>query len=244
MTEWADASNVALAAAGFALGLVHALDADHVMAVSALSSRRPGWRPALGHAARWGLGHGLSLGVLAGAVLWLGWALPEGWARTTEAVVGAAMIGLGAWVAWDVRRRGLHLHFHEHDGLPAHAHWHGHAPDETRADAHARAHARGHRHAPTLVGALHGAAGSAGVLGVVPAVSGGSLASGLVYLAAFGLGVLAAMAAFGAAFGWWLERARRTGAERGLRTAQLATAAGSMVVGGWWLAAAVGGVAG
>lgn len=233
-----DPGTAALMAVGFGLGLVHALDADHVAAVSALASRQPGWRTSLAHAARWGLGHGLSLGAIAGVVLWLGMALPPQWGRIAEAAVGVVMVGLGVWVAIDVRRRGLHLHFHEHDDWPLHAHWHAHSPGEEAADGHHRAHARGHRHAPTLVGALHGAAGSAGVLGVVPAVSGGSALAGFAYLAAFGLGVLGAMVVFGSAFGWILARAERAGSALPLRCLQLGAAAGSVTVGCWWIVAA------
>jgi hypothetical protein len=236
--EVAELGTGALMAIGFGLGLVHALDADHVMAVSALASRRPGWRASLGHAARWGVGHGLSLAALAGTVLLLGWSLPPGWARLAEGLVGAVMVGLGVWVAIDVRRRRLHVHFHAHDDLPTHAHWHQHHPGEERAEAHRNAHSRGHRHAPTLVGALHGVAGSAGVLGVVPAVTGGSLFAGLAYLAAFGVGVLGAMVLFGSAFGWVLERAERAGSARPLRFIQLGTAVGSVTVGCWWISAA------
>lgn len=227
----------ALLAIGFGLGLVHALDADHVMAVSALAGRGRSWRTSVSLAARWSLGHALSLGVLALAVLAVGWSLPAGWAPTSERLVGAVMIGLGLWVVLDLRRQRVHAHFHEHDDLPTHAHWHHHDHEEADGPTHRAAHRRGHRHAPTLVGILHGAAGSAGLLGVVPAVAGGSVGLGLAYLSAFAVGVLVAMSVFGGLLGVVFERAERSGATWPVLSLRLASGLGAFGVGVFWLTA-------
>ena len=52
----------------FALGLVHALDADHVMAVSVFATRGHGTAQGVRAGLRWSLGHGLVL-LAAGLVL-------------------------------------------------------------------------------------------------------------------------------------------------------------------------------
>ena len=52
---------------GLGLGLLHALDADHVMAVSALSNRKPSLQRTLKFSANWAIGHGsvlIMLGLL------------------------------------------------------------------------------------------------------------------------------------------------------------------------------------
>ena len=94
-----DGGIVAVLLLGFGLGLVHALDADHVMAVSALASLRPRLSQCFGFALRWGLGHGATLLLLGGSALVLGVALPPSLAEGVERIVGVVMVALGAWVA-------------------------------------------------------------------------------------------------------------------------------------------------
>ena len=50
-----------LLAMGFGLGLLHALDPDHVLAVANLNDARAGRRGSLAFSARWALGHGAAL---------------------------------------------------------------------------------------------------------------------------------------------------------------------------------------
>ena len=62
------------------------------------------------------------------------------------------------------------------------------------------AHAGGHNranHAPILVGMMHGLAGSAPALALVPVVAHGQLWMALTYLVLFSVGVLLAMLVFG-----------------------------------------------
>ncbi|GIX21809.1 MAG: hypothetical protein KatS3mg121_0592 [Gammaproteobacteria bacterium] len=186
---------LALAAGAAALGALHALDADHIMAVTVLAAGA-GRRRALRYALRWALGHALALTALALPVLWLGRALPERLAAAAETAVGLTLIALGAATLWALWRGRVHLHRHRHDALPEHAHWHRHAPGE---DHDRRAHR--HRHTPTLVGLLHGTAGSAPLLALLPMSLQASPAAALLYLLAFSLGVALAMAAFGGALG-------------------------------------------
>jgi sulfite exporter TauE/SafE len=221
-----DAGLLGLLGLGFGLGLVHALDADHIMAVSALATSRPGLRECLRFALRWALGHGGTLLGVGGAAFALGLAIPASFARAAELAVGLMMIGLGAWVLRDALRQRAHLHFHRHDGVPVHAHWHIHAPHAAHAaDAHR------HGHGAVLVGALHGTAGSAPLLALLPAVAEGSAAVGLAYLVAFSAGVLVAMLAFGGLFGALLQRAVRSGRLWPFRLMRGGTAFGCVAVG-------------
>lgn len=211
-----------------ALGGLHAFDADHVMAVSTLAGEQGGARRGLRAGLRWSLGHGVVL-LLAGALLLgLGRALPPAVSVAAEQVVGFGMIALGAWVFLDLLRRGSHLHWHAHDGLPPHAHWHRHAPSGPHPSP-ARHH---HEHAATLVGALHGLAGSAPILALAP-VAARSPALGLVYLGLFGLGVALSMALVGGLLGHLAGRLsqRANGvAHDGLRAL---AATGSIAIGLW-----------
>jgi high-affinity nickel permease len=76
----------------FGLGLMHALDADHIMAVSGLASARPGRRRALAFCARWAIGHGLSLLSIGAAVLLLGLAIPVSLSAHAESLVGVVLM--------------------------------------------------------------------------------------------------------------------------------------------------------
>lgn len=207
-------------ALGLGLGMVHALDADHVLAVSTFAAQKRRAAVAWRFCLRWALGHGAALLGTGFAVYVAGYHLPAEWSAIAERTVGAVMIGLGLWVLRDLRRQRLHLHFHRHDGLPAHAHWH----------SHVRGSGHGHGHGATLVGALHGLAGSAPLLVLVPLAQSDYGWRGLLYLLSFSLGVLGAMLAFGGVLGGMLRWARAGGAVW-LTRARAVIALGAMLVG-------------
>ena len=81
---------------GFLLGMQHALEADHIAAVSSIAARRSHVADIVKHGLTWGLGHTLTLFVFAGAAILLGHAIPETIARPIETAVGVMLIGLGA----------------------------------------------------------------------------------------------------------------------------------------------------
>ena len=72
---------------GFLLGMQHALEADHIAAVSSIAARRTDVRDIIKHGLTWGLGHTLTLFVFAGAAIVLGHAIPEHLARPLETAV-------------------------------------------------------------------------------------------------------------------------------------------------------------
>ena len=193
----------------FGLGMMHALDADHVIAISGLSCHKPDKKTSLLYCARWAVGHGFSLLLIGGAVIFMGMAIPEDLSAIAENLVGFALMLIGLLVLWDIYRQRAHLHFHRHDGLPQHAHWHSHqhSTQVHQEDQHQ------HSHAPVFVGVLHGVAGSAPLLALLPLSQMTSPWTGMGYLLLFGLGVFFAMLIFGGVlgrlFGWtrsWGDR--------------------------------------
>src|ERR1700682_3530313 len=179
---------------GFLLGMQHALEADHIAAVSSIAVRRTQIGDIVKHGLTWGLGHTLTLFAFAGGAILLGHALPEHFARPVETAVGIMLVGLGAHVLWRLWRDRVHFHKHGHGDGTVHLHAHSHAGEPV---AHARAahiHAHGFRWRTLLVGLMHGMAGSAAVVAV--AVSQGSSAAvGLGYVALFGIGSMIGMGA-------------------------------------------------
>lgn len=189
----------------FGLGMLHALDADHVIAITGLNCHKPDKKTSLIFCARWAFGHGGTLLLIGGVVMFLGMAIPERLSAIAENLVGIALIIIGLMVLLDIYRQRAHLHFHRHHGLPHHAHWHthhdeyqnGHKSSEQmhQADKHQ------HSHAPVFVGVLHGVAGSAPLLAVLPLSQMTSPWTGMSYLLLFGLGVFIAMLIFGGVIG-------------------------------------------
>jgi hypothetical protein len=177
---------------GFLLGMQHALEADHIAAVSSIASRRADVADIVKHGLTWGLGHTLTLFAFAGAAILLGHAIPEHLSQPLEAAVGVMLVGLGAHVLWRLWRDRVHFHRHHHHDGTVHFHAHSHA-GETLPHAKApHAHAHGFRWRTLLVGLMHGMAGSAALL-VLAVTQAPSAMAGLGYIALFGIGSMIGM---------------------------------------------------
>jgi high-affinity nickel permease len=180
---------------GFVLGLRHALDVDHVAAVSTIvTQRRSLWASSLVGAV-WGLGHTAALLAVGLVVIGLRAEIPPRLASFFELGVAAMLIGLGANLLWTIARGGrVHVHAHAHDGR-AHVHPHVHASGAVRHD-----HGFGAGRRPFFVGLVHGLAGSAALmLAVLATIPSRPLA--LAYVAVFGAGSIGGMLVMGALLG-------------------------------------------
>lgn len=212
----------------FGLGMLHALDADHIMAVSSLIANQRSLQNTLRFSLRWAIGHGSVLLLVGLAVFALGWVLPPALSQYAEAAVACVLITIGCVLLVNLYRQRLHLHFHHHDGLPAHAHWHQH--DHAESSRHAHAPHR-HEHSAVIVGMLHGLAGSAPLLAIIPITMVKTPWLGFVYLLVFSLGVLLAMILFGGLLGLVLNTVAKL-AERLLVWLRALTGVGAIVLGG------------
>jgi len=179
---------------GLLVGMKHALEADHVAAVATLATRSASLGERVKLAGMWGLGHAGTLMLFGGTVLALGVSLPDRVARTFEGVVGLMLVALGLDVLRRLRRRGVHFHRHRHGDGRQHLHAHAHDSGTAPAGAHDHEHARGLPLRALLVGTMHGLAGSAALV-LLSLELTRSTAQALLYLAAFGIGSVAGMAA-------------------------------------------------
>src|SRR5437667_8670622 len=220
-------SIVAVVAVGGLLGLRPAFEPDHLAAVSALATRPGGRR--LWSAARlgliWGLGHTVTVGVVALLVLVLGVQLPARLWPAAELVVAGLLVLLGAMVIWRYARGRWHMHGHAHTAAARHFHLHSHAGDPTHAHAHAILDAR----RSLGFGIAHGLAGSGAIAALLVAAVPDTM-SRLVYFAAFGSGTVIGMLGVSLT----LSVLVRLAADRGARWAtilHLGAAAGSVVAG-------------
>jgi len=183
-------STAAILGFGFLLGLRHATEADHLVAVSTMvSERRSIWGSAL-VGGLWGLGHTISLFIAGVFVLLLNFQISESAERWLEFCVGIMLTLLGLNVLRKLLNGGqLHFHAHEH-GERAHAHPHLHAAAESAAP-HTH-HGLEFNPRALIIGMVHGLAGSAALmLVVIPTISSRSV--GLLYIVIFGIGSIGGM---------------------------------------------------
>jgi len=182
----------AILSLGFLLGMQHALEADHITAVSSIAARRSDVGDIVKHGLTWGLGHTLTLFAFAGAAILLGHAIPENLAEPLETAVGIMLVGLGAHLLWRLWRDQVHFHAHSHDDGTVHVHAHSHAGEKLPHARAAHSHAHGFRWRTLMVGLMHGMAGSAALL-VRTVSQAPSAAAGLGYIALFGIGSMIGM---------------------------------------------------
>lgn len=213
---------------GFLLGLRHALDADHLAAVSTVLAERPSMRASGLVGLWWGVGHTLTLMLVGAVVLVSGFQIPEPFALLAESGVGLLLVVLGGTLALKLFRERWHLHRHVHDGEP-HMHLHSHRRHEDHAHPHwARQSLR-----PLLIGMAHGVAGSAALMLVIVSNTSG-IGQGLLYIAVFGFGSIAGMLVIGLTLSVPVIYAHVLG-QRAFFAVQGAASLGSVGLGLWLL---------
>lgn len=205
---------VSIIVLGFFLGMRHATDPDHVIAVTTIVAR---YRK-IGHAALigvfWGIGHTLTILAVGSGIILFGWVIPTRIGLSMEFSVGLMLILLGAlnlsgFLDWISRTLTpghthpeiVHSHVHAH-GDYVHTHPHAHEPESHPHKADQTPVAWLDRHfkqlglynalRPLAVGLVHGLAGSAAVaLLVLTTIQNPKWA--VAYLLVFGVGTIAGM---------------------------------------------------
>ncbi len=216
----------------FVLGLRHASDPDHLVAVSTLvaGTQERATRAAARLGAAWGAGHATTLLLFGLPVVLLRAYLPHSVESAAEALIGVVIVGLAARLLLRWRRGAFHTHAHEHSG-PRHVHVHSHAEDAGHEHRHVvRSPAQAFS-----IGLLHGTAGSAGVaVLIVAAVPSRPLAvAALVVLAA---GTALSMTLLSAGVGRLLTG---TAARRTLATSIPALGSAACAFGVWYAVTAL-----
>ncbi len=213
---------LAVAALGFFLGMRHATDPDHVVAVTTIVSRHRSVKGAALVGAVWGVGHTITLLVVGGGIVLFGWVIPPRLGLSLELSVGVMLIVLGAVNLASFMKRlpdrnasveslGDHGHVHVQQHGHSHAHPHGdyvhthaheHAPERHPHDPQRTPLGWLDRHLgalsgyqlvrPLVVGVVHGLAGSAAVALLVLATIPDPTWA-VLYLGVFGVGTIVGM---------------------------------------------------
>ena len=174
---------------GLILGVKHALDADHLIAVSTIVSEHKNlkWASLIG--AFWGLGHTTTLFIVGVLVIGLRLTIPPRVALGLEFLVAVMLVVLGANILWrSFRSEKIHLHAHSHSP-ETHSHFHIHGE---REEIHAHPHQFKSMRKPFYVGMVHGLAGSAALMLLVLTTIPSPMA-GLLYIVIFGFGSVGSM---------------------------------------------------
>ena len=176
---------------GFLLGTIHALDADHIVAVSAIVSRSKSLIKACMIGFMWAIGHTLTL-LLAG-ILVLGFKLniSEKFALSMEFFAGVVLVILGVPLVKSYLQNNVHIHSHIH-GNKAHLHIHSHR--------YGKGHLHAHDYKSLLVGMVHGLAGSAALM-LIAISTVDTFLGGFMYVFVFGLGSILGMLIVGGILG-------------------------------------------
>jgi len=209
---------------GSLLGMRHALEPDHIAAVTTLvTDERNSYRAAL-LGICWGLGHTFSLLVVGAALILLRAEMPVFAADLFELFVALMLVALGV--------RAIYLAARQGPAGPVHAHHHGHHHHvHPGAPAHIHVGRWTLARRPLLVGAVHGLAGSGALTALVLATLPTTTAR-IAYMVLFGLGSTLGMAVLSGLLGWPLARA---GAHRGVaRGISLVVGCTSIALGLFW----------
>lgn len=180
------------AALGLASGMRHAMEPDHLAAVSTVVAEQKSARTSMAFAAAWGTGHALMLLGVGGALLVARREMPERVASAFELVVAAMLVALGIRAIVQAKRHA-----------PTHHH-HGGAPEEQAKRARGLSGAL----RPMAIGVVHGLAGS-GALAALAIGKAPSVGAGLLFLAIYGIGAMLGMSALAGAVGVPLARLAR-----------------------------------
>ena len=228
---------------GFVLGLQHATDPDHVVAVATIVTRERRFAAGARVGLLWGIGHALTLALAGTVIVALGRSVPVGVAAGLELLVAAMLVLLGVLrlreairgilaVAPDARlanhRHGRSEVVHAHQGAP-----HVHPSAALLAAWRDESRRVGLR--ALLVGAVHGMAGTAAVALLVLATLHTAFAA-MTYLVVFGLGTLAGMTALTAAMAYPVAQLSRL---RRMREAMAVVSGLAAIVFGCWYAVRV-----
>lgn len=206
---------ISIIVVGFFLGMRHATDPDHVIAVTTIVSQQRSTKRAAMIGIFWGIGHTLTILVVGCAIILFNVVIPIRLGLAMEFSVSLMLILLGGWNLVNFAQIlpaslatgnaassiPVHSHFHRHGDF-VHTHPHSHSPEDhshsrvpgplARMDRTLGRHRYYQLVRPLIVGIVHGLAGSAAIaLLILATIRNSGLA--ITYLLVFGIGTIAGM---------------------------------------------------
>jgi ABC-type nickel/cobalt efflux system permease component RcnA len=199
-----DLSAFVILLTGLGLGFVHSLDADHIVAVTALVCNNKSLKKSVTSATVWGIGHSAILLIVGLVVLILRITIPEGVVNLFEFAAAILLIVLGAYVLKPLIHELNHRRLHKAGVAHPHPHAHTHSHD-SHENAHPHMHILPHSHnhdggeegngrhlKSAFTGALQGLGGTAALM-LVTLATVNTLEMGVGFIVIFGVGVILGM---------------------------------------------------
>lgn len=185
---------LALITTGLILGTLHALDADHIVAVSTLITETKSIKKTAKLGIFWGIGHTAALLMIGLSVMLLKITIPEQFGTPFELIIGGIIILLGIKILYTTFGTKTHTHMHTHGDL---SHTHIHLTREKEKNHHRKPLTA------FLIGTIHGTAGSAALMLIVLSTITKPLEE-IIYIGVFGLGTILGMSLVTTVIGWSL----------------------------------------
>ncbi len=202
----------------FLLGIRHATDADHIVAVTTIISRqKKGIASNALVGILWGIGHSVTVTLVGIPIIIYAFVVPEQLGLILEFFVGVMLVILGILNLTGItskiseRFTPLTLHKHPHpEGSSKHSHLHLHLPTGLRNSFHHLGLFQTLR--PLIIGLVHGLAGSTAIaLLILGTIKNTNLA--IFYLLIFHIGVISGMMLFTLGIGASLTVAKKKSAD-------------------------------
>ena len=189
------------------LGIKHAIEPDHVIAVSTIASKsKKLWHASLA-GVFWGIGHTATLFIVGIIVIVMKGQISEKWSMSLEFLVGIMLVYLGVKTILSFKNN--HVHTHQHNG-DEHIHIHSHQ----NSGDHKHRHKNVTYLRSTFIGLVHGLAGSgAMVLLTISTVK--SVEAAAIYILIFGAGTVIGMLFFTTIIGIPFVLSKKRGAISG-----------------------------
>jgi ABC-type nickel/cobalt efflux system permease component RcnA len=177
-------------ALGFILGIKHAIEPDHVIAVSTIASQsKKLWNASLA-GVFWGIGHTVTLFIIGIILILMKGKISEKWAMSLEFLVGIMLVYLG--VKTILSFKNIHVHHHKHDGDD---HKHVHSHQNSGEHKHKHQHQNVTYLESMLIGLVHGLAGS-GAMVLLTMSTVKNVGEAAIYILIFGAGTVIGMLFF------------------------------------------------
>ncbi len=212
---------------GFILGIKHAIEPDHVIAVSTIASQsKKLWHTSLA-GVFWGIGHTATLFLVGIILIFMKGEIPVKWAMSLEFLVGIMLVYLGVTTIFSFKN--IHVHEHQHDGDE---HKHVHTHESSGKHGHKHQHKHDTYLKSMLIGLVHGLAGS-GAMVLLTMSTVKSVGEAAIYILIFGAGTVMGMLFFTTMIGipFVLSNKRRTFS----RTLSITTGAISTIFGVYYM---------
>jgi len=185
-----EAGFLSILALGFVLGIKHAIEPDHVIAVSTIASQSKKLLKSSLAGVFWGIGHTATLFIIGIILILMKGEIPEKWAMSLEFLVGIMLVYLGSSTILSFKN--AHLHHHLHGG-----------EDHLHVHSHMNSGQHEHKHQPQnvsylksmIIGLVHGLAGS-GAMILLAMSSVKSVWEAVIYILIFGAGTVMGMLLF------------------------------------------------